>query len=44
MVNCRYCKRELKNPESIARGCGMTCAKKNNVLEIKTYKYINLLR
>ena len=47
MVNCKYCNRKLKNPDSIMRKCGKVCAIKNNVLEVKSrtkkeYKYMRL--
>lgn len=34
---CKYCKRPLKSASSIERGCGSSCAKKNNQIT-RTYK------
>jgi len=29
VVSCMYCRRKLKNKESIIRGCGLRCYEKN---------------
>ncbi len=35
---CKFCNRKLKTQSSIERGCGLSCAKKNNVLLPKITK------
>ena len=32
---CKFCKRKMKNPDSIERGFGSCCGKKNNLIEIR---------
>ena len=47
MVNCKYCKRELKNPISIERQAGLSCAKKHGMIKInakKEYKYKEMFK
>lgn len=35
MASCKYCNRALRAAESVQRGCGMNCAKRNNVITLK---------
>lgn len=44
MVKCRFCKRELKNPESIERQAGLVCAKKHGLIKKKKFNYKELFK
>jgi len=45
MTQCKFCKRGLKNPVSVERQAGLSCAKKHGLVEVKKkFKYKGLFK